>query len=339
MKEATWPWARDAFFTVRRTLSAVGARAQLVLAFIRLGRLQFLGGGFLLYALGASVAIAQGARLRGATYLLGQAAITCIQLMTHYANDYFDLAADRANATPTRWSGGSRVLPDGGLPPRVALVTALVLAVTALVLLGTVFYRAGDVGPAAAAALLAAQGLAWFYSAPPLVLHSRGLGELATAVVVTGLTPLVGFLLQAGTPSAAAAGAPVLAAALAPLMGLQFAMLLAIEFPDAAGDAASGKRTLVVRLGGARAAALLRALLIAVYGSIPLLLRAGLPATVGALGAALSLPLAIVQFRSLGGQRWGEPRGWEGLTSRGVGLVATAAAGQLLAFVVIGVRS
>lgn len=316
----------------------MGARAQLVLAFIRLGRLQFLGGGFLLYALGASVALAHGARFRAATYLLGQAAITCIQLMTHYANDYFDLAADRANTTPTRWSGGSRVLPDGGLPPRVALVAALLLALVALVLMGAVASRAGDAGPAAALALLAAQVLAWFYSAPPLALHSRGLGEVATAVVVTGLTPLVGFLLQAGTLPFAAAGAPVLVAALAPLMGLQFAMLLAIEFPDAAGDAASGKRTLVVRLGGARAAALLRALLIAIYGSIPLLLRAGLPATAGALGAALSLPLAIIQFRSMAGRRWEDPAGWEGLTFRGVGLVATAAVGQLIAFVVIGVR-
>jgi 1,4-dihydroxy-2-naphthoate octaprenyltransferase len=310
----------------------------MILAFIRLGRLQFLGGGFLLYGLGASVAVAEGARFDSAAYLLGQAAITCIQLMTHYANDYFDLAADRANATPTRWSGGSRVLPDGGLPPHVALVAALLLAVTALILAATVAWRAGDTGPVAAAALLAAQVLAWFYSAPPLVLHSRGLGELTTAVVVTGLTPLVGFLLQAGTLSSAAAGGPVLAAALVPLVGLQFAMLLAIEFPDAAGDAVSGKRTLVVRLGGARAAALLRAVLIAVYGSIPLLLHTKLPPAAAALGAALSLPLAIVQFRRMAGRRWADPGGWEGLAFRGVGLVATAAAGQLIVFVVIGVR-
>jgi 1,4-dihydroxy-2-naphthoate polyprenyltransferase len=169
----------------------VTARAEMIRAFIRLGRPQFLGGGFLLYGLGASVAVAQGAPFRGAGYLLGQAAITCIQLMTHYANDYFDLAADRANTTPTRWSGGSRVLPDGGLPPGVALVAASLLAIAALVLVAVVATRVGDTAPVAAAALLAAQVLAWFYSAPPLVLHSRGLGELATAVVVTGLTHVV----------------------------------------------------------------------------------------------------------------------------------------------------
>jgi 1,4-dihydroxy-2-naphthoate polyprenyltransferase len=316
----------------------VRPRAELLLAFIRLGRPQFLGGGFLLYGLGAAVAVAQGASLRPALYLLGQGAITSIQLMTHYANDYFDLAADQVNATPTRWSGGSRVLPAGSLSPRVALVAALVLAGAALVLIGLLASRGGDTCGAAALALLAAQALAWFYSAPPLVLHSRGLGELCTAVVVTGLTPLVGFLLQVGTTAAATGGAPVLAAALVPLLGLQFAMLLAIELPDAAGDALVGKRTLVVRLGGARAAALLRAVLIAVYGSIPLLLRAGLPPVAGALGAALSLPVAIVQFRRLGGGGWADPRRWEGVAFRGVGLVATTAAGQLIGFAAMAMR-
>lgn len=317
----------------------MGPRIALILAFIRLGRPQFLGGGFLLYGLGAAVAVARGASFRPAQYLLGQGAITCIQLMTHYANDYFDLAADQANATPTRWSGGSRVLPAGGLPPRVALVAALVLAAAGLLLIGVVASGGGDTGPVAALALLGAAVLAWFYSAPPLTLHSRGLGEVATAVVVTGLTPLVGFLLQAGTMATATVAAPVLAAALVPLLGLQFAMLLAIEFPDAAGDAATGKRTLVVRLGGASAAALLRAVLIAVYGSIPLLLRAGLPPAAGALGAALSLPLAIVQFRRLGGGGWADPRGWEAVAFRGVGLVATTAAGQLIGFAAIAFRS
>jgi hypothetical protein len=47
--------------------------------------------------------------------------------MTHYSNDYFDLAADRANFTPTRWSGGSRVLVQTTLPPRWALYLALTL--------------------------------------------------------------------------------------------------------------------------------------------------------------------------------------------------------------------
>ena len=38
--------------------------------------------------------------------------------------------------------------------------------------------------------------LSWAYSAPPMRLLARGLGELTTALVVTLLTPLLGFYLQ-----------------------------------------------------------------------------------------------------------------------------------------------
>src|SRR5438309_967131 len=80
-----------------------------------------------------------------------------------------------------------------------------------------------------------------------------------------------------------------------PLMALQFAMLLAINFPDAAGDAAVGKRTLVVRYG-ARTGAILRAAALAMpYLSLPVLLWLGLPPLV-AWALLLLSPLALWQL-------------------------------------------
>ena len=99
-------------------------------ALIRLGRPLFLGGGFILYALGSVMA---GHSIDVSRYVIGQCAVTAFQLMTHYANDYFDYEADQANKTPTKWSGGSRVLPAGELPRHVALVAAIVLATLGLV--------------------------------------------------------------------------------------------------------------------------------------------------------------------------------------------------------------
>jgi len=255
-----------------------------VLAFIRLGRPLFLGGGFLLYGLGAAIAALHGHALDGRRYVLGQACVTAFQLMTHYANDYFDYEADRANLTPTRWSGGSRVLPAGELPRRVALIAALALAVigsvTSLVL------AAGE--PRTLAVLAAIVVLAWTYSAPPLRLCATGFGELDTAIVVTVLVPWLGFALQAG---AGGAGASMVALAIVPLACLQLAMLLAIEIPDAAGDAATGKRTLVVRLGAARAAWLYSAITAAAYLWLPIAALLGLPLRV-AIAGALPAPLA-----------------------------------------------
>ena len=92
--------------------------------------------------------------------------------------------------------------------------------------------------------------------------------------------------------------------ALAPLQaGLSYALLVAAilfinEFPDQRGDAAAGKRTLVVRLGpdGAKWAWL--GLVLAAYGWLVLMVGRGyLPQ--GAAAAALTLILSFRAARSL----------------------------------------
>jgi 1,4-dihydroxy-2-naphthoate octaprenyltransferase len=296
-----------------------------VVALVRLGRPLFLVGGLVLYALGAAAAAyAGGAAIDWARYAWGQLAITATQLMTHYCNDYFDYAADRANQTPTRWSGGSRVLPAGELPPAAALAAALALAALALGATAALVGRAG--APAGSAALLAgALLLSWEYSAPPLRLHSRGLGELDAALVVSGLTPLIAFYVQAGRLAAL----PGLAVA-APCC-LQFAMLLAIEFPDAAGDAAAGKRTLVVRRGPAWAARAYEACLLLALALPPLLVGAGLPRAV-ALAALLPSPVAVWQIVRMRRGAWREPARWESLAFWTVALLVTTSAAELGAF-------
>jgi 1,4-dihydroxy-2-naphthoate octaprenyltransferase len=246
-------------------------------ALIRLGRPLFLGGGFILFALGSIIA---GHSINVSRYIVGQCAVTAFQLMTHYANDYFDYEADQANKTPTKWSGGSRVLPAGELPRHVALVAALVLAVLGLIATAAL----------ASKLLVAIVVLAWLYSAPPVRLCARGLGELDTAIVVTVLVPLLGFTLQGGDATQEAT--KMLALTIAPLAMLQFAMLLAIEFPDAAGDAMTGKRTLVVRLG-ARPAALLYVVITLLAFVWPAIAYAcGLPGHVAAL-MAVPAPISI----------------------------------------------
>lgn len=245
--------------------------------------------------------------------------------MTHYGNEFFDLPADRTNPTPTRWAGGSRVLPDGSLPPQIALVTAVVLAMLALAAVAVLAWIVQP-GLLTAALLILALVMAWEYSAPPLQLHSRGLGELTVASVVAGLTPLVGFYLQSGRL------APLPLLAVTPLCCLQFAQMLSIEFPDRVGDAAVGKRTLVVRLGGDRAARLFGSALLAAYAALPALVFMGLPPAVAA-AAGLTAPLAMWQgFRVVRGA-WAEPARWDGLALWSIALLMGTAAAELLAFV------
>jgi 1,4-dihydroxy-2-naphthoate octaprenyltransferase len=292
-----------------------------------LGRPLFLVGGFILHGLGMAMALYEGAELDMAALLWGQLAVTAIQLMTHYSNDYFDIAADRANQTPTRWSGGSRVLVEGQLGPGVALGAALFLAAVALLATG-VLGLAVRPGPLAIPLLLLALALAWGYSAPPLRLHSRGLGELSVAALVPGLTPLLGYYLQSGR----LAWLPVLAAL--PLCCFQFAMLLVIELPDANGDAAAGKATLVVRFGARWAAGLYKLALAAAYTSLPFLVAAGLPAPVGA-ALLLAGPVAAWQGWRFHRGLWARPESWASLAFWSIGLLMGSAAAELAMFLIL----
>ena len=250
--------------------------------------------------------------------------------MTHYSNDYFDLDADRANSTPTRWSGGSRVLVSGLVAPRAALAAAVVLGIAALLAACVLAARPDSPRLVLPLALLIIV-LSWCYSSPPLRLLSRGLGEVTTAFVVTLLTPLLGFYLQSGSVR------PLLFLACFPLCCLQFSMLLTIELPDAAGDGAQGKRTLVLRRGAEWAARCAAALLLVTFGSLPILFMLGLPLRI-ALFAALPAPLGLLQAIRLSRGAFRDPKNWETLVLCSVALLAATTIAELVAAVLTAAR-
>ncbi len=299
-----------------------GRRA--VAAFLRLGRPYFLVAGFVMHGVGVCAAIYAGATLDWNAVGLGQLAITATQWMVHYANDYFDLPADRQNLTPTFWSGGSQVLPRRQLRPQVAYVAALALAgiSCAAILAMSVTVRARPVAPFLA---MLALFLSWGYSAPPFRWHSRGFGELVTAFVVAVLTPVLGFYLQTGyVPT-------WLLTIIWPLFSLQFCFQLSVNFPDLASDTRSGKRTLVVRDTRFAIWAYLLALTGAYAGGLSML-ASGLPILVV---VAVFVPLPAALWLWLEVRRGGLLRGarWTAINTLNVALVmvtALAEAGALL---------
>ena len=268
-------------------------------AFVRLGRPHFLAGGFIGFGLGAAAARFDGATLALATYLWGQALVSAFHAMVHYANEFYDRSGD-VLATRTTFSGGSGVLVAGELPARVAIVAAAGFGAAGTALVA----RAAIAGDGALALVGAAIGIsAWFYSAPPVRLLARGLGEADTMLVVGLLVPLAGY-----AACAHALGPHALVAAL-PGMVAMLVMMLCVEIPDIAADAASGKRNLVVRWGVARALVVARAAcalavaglcfaLIAAFGvTAPRALAlAGVAAAIGATLTAARAPAWGVAF-------------------------------------------
>ncbi len=233
-----------------------------LIAFARLARPAFLAGGFTGFALGAAVACFDGHAIGWRAYALAQVMVTSFHLMVHFANDYYDQDTD-AITVRTAWSGGSGVLPSGELPAWVALAAACACAGAGIV---AVLAEAQTGNGVVAALGLAIGILGWAYSAPPMRLLARGLGELDTIVVVAVLVPLVGYATFAGAlgPHAFLATLPGACA--------MFAMMLTVEIPDVVADHATGKRNLVVRWGARRAVVAARLL---AAGSVVLLVLVG----------------------------------------------------------------
>ncbi len=249
----------------------------------------FLIGGCAAFALGAAIAVYEGAPLSLQRYAAGQALVTAFQLMTHFANDYFDRGVDR-HADRTAFSGGSGVLVCGELSPETALAAAGICAALGLAAIAG-FALAGM--PAAAALGAAIGALAWCYSAPPLRLAARGWGELDTALVVAVMVPLAGYTVLSGTVDRLAS-----LATLGPALAM-FAMMIAVEWPDRRVDAAGGKRNLVVRLGAARAARLAAAAALLVVPALWLPLALGAPPA-GGLFALMLVPPTLGLARRFG---------------------------------------
>lgn len=300
--------------------------AQTVLHFIRLTRPLFLAGGVLLYALGAAAALLDGSNLHIGRFILGQALVTCIQLMTHYANEYFDQESDRLNTRRTWFSGGSGVLVSGELDPQAARLAAIFFALLgglALLLAGLEVRAVFLLGVLALAA-------AWSYSGPPLVLVRTGWGELAASLVVAGMVPLVGYAMQSG-----GAIRPSILVIILPLVLIHFAMLIAFQVPDREADALTGKRTLFVRFGAARTARLHNAALLAGFCVIVILAVAGWP---GARLAAFALPLAAWQAICFGEYTRGAALRYTWLTARALGIFALTATLLLAGYAWIWIR-
>ena len=224
-------------------------------AFATLTRPVFLLGGALLYGLGAALSPEP---IDWDAYAWGQALVTSVQLSAQYANEYYDQEADRLGEGRTWLTGGSGVLAAGRLVPATALRAAAITSMAALgaaVVVATASLPAALVGGAALAG-------GWLYSAPPARLVGTVAGVSVASIIVAGLTPLTGALLQGSV------SAHRLVAVALPLLLLHHAMLIAFERSDIPGDAAAGKRTLSVRLGTSASGRLHTALLLATYAAV-----------------------------------------------------------------------
>lgn len=198
-------------------------------------------GGFLFFLLGALLAILSDATFDINRFLIGYAIVFTAHLSVSYSNDYFDTKCDRYT-TKTLFSGGSKILIEHpelrsfskwfaisliGLSITLTLVFILVFS-SPVILLGFV---------------ISGNFLGWFYTAPPIRLAYRGLGELSCMITAGLLLPGMGYWAVKGQFDF------VFALFAIPFLMYGLAFIIYVELPDMDADRRVDKMTLIVRKG------------------------------------------------------------------------------------------
>src|ERR1035437_5948367 len=261
-------------------------RVSTAMLLIRATRAPFLSATFAPVLLGLAVAARTGI-FDPLTAVITLVAASVVHLGLNVANDVFDTlqGADDANTTPTKFSGGSRVLQNTLVTIREMSMLAIGCYAVAAILGIVLLVMRGS------PALVAIAALGFFismaYTMPPFKLVYRGLGEISTAIGFGPVMLLGAYVVQSR-------GSLTLEALLVSIpVALLVALILYVnEIPDRAGDAQAGKQTLPVRWSKAAVVGGFDVAAAGSFVSVAVSVAAGvLP--IPTLLALLAIPLAL----------------------------------------------
>ena len=211
---------------------------------LKIIRIHIVVGGFLAFSLGALLAIAEGGSFEPTRFIIGYVVVFLADLSTHYGNDYFDVEIDK-HSEQKKFFKGSRILVNNPnlrqLSKSISLSLLLFSNFLAVLL---VFFLNFPI--AFFIIILGASLVGWYYSAPPIRLISKGLGEVAVALVTGFAIPGMGYLAITGQFT------PLFGYFTVPFIIYGFLLSLSLHAPDVEVDRKGGKTNLAVRLGQRR---------------------------------------------------------------------------------------
>ena len=208
---------------------------------ISLGRPQILVGNFLLFSMGAMLAILFNAEFVLSKFILGYSILFTAHLAVHYSNDYFDVKVDKYSESNAISGGGRGILVKNPELMGLSKTLALILSTLSLVI-AAIFTIIFTYPLSFFLFFLFGNLLAWFYTAPPIKLVYRRLGEIANIIAVVIFLG-AGFFTLMGTLTI-----PFCIFAI-PVIFLQIIFINSFEIPDMEGDKLGGKITWIVSWG------------------------------------------------------------------------------------------
>ncbi len=264
---------------------------QMILTLVRAARPQYLSASVAPILVGSALGFSVAGRFDAWLFVLAMLAIMALHAGANVTNDYFDSATqdDWVNQNPTPFSGGRQFIQQGILSPRATLLAGLGYLALGCAIGLLIVWRTRS--PIILGIGLAGFLGAFFYTAWPLRLSYRGVGEVLIGILF-GILPVYGaYYLQAGVID----WLPMLPALIVAI--LIFLVIFINEFPDLPADAQVGKRTMIVMWGVPRCVVIYRATVIVSYILAVLMLFNDRTFYAGLL-YLLTLPLGIFAMRS-----------------------------------------
>lgn len=211
--------------------------------FLRIIRPHIIAGGILAFSLGSLLGLASGGRFNSINFAVCYSTVFFGDLSTHFSNDYFDFKHDQTTKKKSMFSGRRILVNNPEMLPWTKRIAQALLCISLLVAGLSVALKIAPIE--IFLVMIGANFLGWFYSAKPLRLVSKGLGEVAIALAVGFAIPAVGYLSSKGSFE----GLFIFFFIPFILYGLMLA--LSLEAPDVEGDYLGDKKTLGVVKGTA----------------------------------------------------------------------------------------
>ena len=192
------------------------------------------------FLIGALFALLLNAQFVLSKFIWGYLILFMASMAIHYTNDYFDFEVDHYG-TPTTFTGGSGILVEN--PELRGISKKLAIFFISLSIIIAAFFTVIYSFPISFFVfVIIGNGLVWFYSAPPIKLSYRRLGEIANAI--NGfILPAMGYFVVMGTIDL-----PFIIFSI-PFVFLQLLFTVGVEIPDLEGDKLGNKITWTVSKG------------------------------------------------------------------------------------------
>jgi 1,4-dihydroxy-2-naphthoate octaprenyltransferase len=191
--------------------------------------------------MGAMLAILFNAEFVLSKFILGYSILFTAHLAVHYSNDYFDVKVDKYSESNAISGGGRGILVKNPELMGLSKTLALILSTLSLVI-AAIFTIIFTYPLSFFLFFLFGNLLAWFYTAPPIKLVYRRLGEISNIIAVVIFLG-AGFFTLMGTLTI-----PFFIFAI-PIIFLQIIFINSFEIPDMEGDKLGGKITWIVSWG------------------------------------------------------------------------------------------